>query len=107
MTERDEMNNTASTMCAFLGFPDGITCDLRGKTCDEPIIVHVYSSEDNYIMGLHLSPECASRLAGQLMGRVAGHDICAACGIYKPLSGDIHCIDCDKKMERAHEAEER
>ena len=101
------MNNSASTMCAFIGFPGGIAYNLRGTKCDEPIIIHVYSEDNDYIMGMHLSPGSAIRLATMLFDATNGAGVCADCGIYKPLSGDIHCIDCDKKLERAHEAEER
>lgn len=92
----------------FLEDPERLDVHLYEGKSEKPILLHVDRDRlHDTVITLHMTPECASKISAELMSRVTGHGVCADCGIYKPLSGDIHCIDCDKKLERAHEAEER
>jgi len=99
--------NRSLAPCAFLTAPSLIEASLHECHSDEPIVLTCVGEHHETAVAIHMSPECALRIIAELQRATMGAGVCADCGIYKPLSGDIHCIDCDKKLERAHEEEER
>ena len=99
--------NRAFSPTVFMSDPEGIRANLHDRKCQEPVLLHVRDSNFGGVLDVHLTPECALKIIAELQRATMGAGVCADCGIYKPLSGDIHCIDCDKKLERAHEEEQR
>ena len=100
--------NRSLPSTTFLADPERIETYLHDRKSEEPIIVNMKGGDGGFenVLSIHMTPECALRIIAELQRATMGAGVCADCGIYKPLSGDIHCIDCDKKLERAHEEEQ-